>query len=416
LMKLLKKTSRTYLLISASAFLVAGMIIYFVLSFILEEELNENLRSDIKSIVISIEKDKSIPHYYPFVEVRNVPGQTPGPFRVTDTLIFDKKEKEKIQFRQISTIKSIQGETYLIIVRDALLEKSDLLMIIGVAIGLVFVLLNITLYLINRKLSLEIWKPFYNTLDKLKKFSPDDPVFKLTEESEIDEFAEMKNALESLTSKVISDYQALKRFSEDASHEIQTPLAVIQSRLETLLQNPGITKDQADLITSAYTSVQRISKLTQTLLLLTRIANDQFPDKVRANMSELLEEKITLFEDQIKSKSLTINKEIKHGFILETNFFLAESMVMNLFGNAVKHSLKGGTINICLRENYLEISNTGTALSEPSEKIFDRFYKADKSSGSNGLGLAIVKEICKLNKWEVTYLYVHDQHKFKVQF
>jgi two-component system, OmpR family, sensor kinase len=415
-MKLLKKTSRTYLIVSASAFIVAGLIIYFVLSFILEEEMNENLRSDIKSIARTIDKDKSLPHYYPFVEVKKVDGQTPGPYRVIDTLIFDKKEKEKILFRQISSVKSIQGETYLIVVREALLEKSDLLMIIGVAIGLVFVLLNITLYLINRKLSLEIWKPFYNTLDKLKKFSPDDQFFKLTEESEIDEFVEMKNTLENLTSKVISDYQSLKRFSEDASHEIQTPLAVIQSRLEALLQYPGITKDQADLIKSAYTSVQRISKLTQTLLLLTKIANDQFPEKARVNMSELLEEKISLFEDHIKSKSLIINKDTGHGFILETNFFLAESMVMNLFGNAVKHSSKEGTINISLRDNHLEISNTGSPLSVPQEKLFERFYKVDKSSGSHGLGLAIVKEICKLNKWEVTYLYVNDQHKFIVQF
>lgn len=415
-MKLLKKTSRTYLIVSASAFIVAGLIIYFVLSFILEEEMNENLRSDIKSIVRTIDKDKTIPHYYPFVEVKKVQGHSPGPYRVIDTLIFDKKEKEQIPFRQISSVKSIQGETYLIIVRDALLEKSDLLMIIGVAIGLVFVLLNITLYLINRKLSLEIWKPFYNTLDKLRKFSPDDPSFNLTDNSEIDEFAEMKNTLEGLTSKVISDYQSLKRFSEDASHEIQTPLAVIQSRLEALVQHPDITKDQADLIKSAYTSVQRISKLTQTLLLLTKIANDQFPEKVRVNMSELLQEKITLFEDHIKSKSLTVNKQVAEGFMLETNFFLAESLVMNLIGNAVKHTSKDGTITINLNENHLEISNTGSPLSVPPEKLFERFFKADKSTGSHGLGLAIVKEICKLNKWEVTYLYVNDQHKFIVQF
>lgn len=415
-MKLLKKTSRTYLLISASAFIVAGLIIYFVLSFILDEELNENLRSDIKSISRTIEKDKSIPHYYPFVEVKKVTVQPPEPARVVDTLIFDKKEKEEIPFRQISSVKFIQGETYLIIVRDALMEKSDLLMIIGVAIGLVFVLLNITLYLINRKLSLEVWKPFYNTLDKLKDFTPDVPVFKLQEDSEIDEFNEMKNTLENLTSKVMSDYQALKRFSEDASHEIQTPLAVIQSRLESLLQHPGITKDQAGLIKSAYTSVQRISKLTRTLLLLTRIANDQFPEKIRVNMSELLEEKIVLFEDHIKGKTLTVKKEIEHGIILETNFFLAESMVMNLLGNTVKHCTNESSISVVLSADHLEISNTGLPLAVPTEKIFERFYKADKSSDSHGLGLAIVKEICKLNKWEVIYLYVNDQHKFVVRF
>jgi signal transduction histidine kinase len=91
-------------------------------------------------------------------------------------------------------------------------------------------------------------------------------------------------------------------------------------------------------------------------------------------------------------------------------------MVMNLIGNAVKHSSKEGTITISLHENHLEISNTGSPLSVPSEKIFERFFKVDKSTGSHGLGLAIVKEICKLYKWEVNYSYLNDQHKFTVKF
>jgi signal transduction histidine kinase len=415
-MELLKKTNRNYLIISASAFIVAGLIIFFVLSFIFEDQLNEKLKSDLENIIRNIEKDNSVPYYYPFVEVKKDSGLTTRPIITIDTLIFDDTEKESVPFRQISSVRSIRGDFYLIVVRDTLLEKSDLLMIIGFVIGLVFILLNITLYFINRKLSLKIWKPFYNTLDNLKEFSPDDPVFNLSDAGEIDEFKELNKTLQALTSKVITDYQSLKRFSEDASHEIQTPLAVIQSKLETLIQNPELKKDQAELIKSAYISVQRISKLTQTLLLLTKIANDQFPEKSNVDLSQLLEEKMELFSDHIKSKDLIIKKEIEPGIYTETNFFLAESMVMNLIGNAVKHSDNEGIINITLWKNHLEISNAGKPLTVPSAKLFERFYKIDISTGSYGLGLAIVSEICKLNKWIINYEYSDYQHKFKVSF
>jgi two-component system, OmpR family, sensor kinase len=415
-MKLLRKTNRTYLLISASAFIVAGVIIYFVLSMLIEHQLRERLESDMHSIIQTIVKDNTIPKYYPFIEIRKVSSKTERSVSVKDTTIYDNAEHESVPYRQVSSVKYINGEMYLIIVRDTLLEKSDMLMIIVIVIGLVFLLLNLSLYFINRKLSINIWKPFYDTLDRLKGFSPDGPQLKLQIENEIDEFTELNRTLENLTMKVVSDYQSLKRFTEDASHEMQTPLAVLQSKLETLLQLPDIKKDQAELIKSAYTSVQRISKLIQTLLLLTKIANDQFPEKSRVNISDLLEEKIKLFSDHIENKSLIVEKSIENGLTLEANFFLTESLLMNLIGNAVKHSDKEGKINIALKEGYLKISNEGQALAVPPEKLFERFYKVDKSTISQGLGLAIVKEICRLNRWEIEYEYQNSQHNFIIRF
>ena len=151
-------------------------------------------------------------------------------------------------------------------------------------------------------------------------------------------------------------------------------------------------------------------------MLLTKIANDQFPEKKAVNLSELLDEKIKLFEDHIIEKSLILKKEIEPDCILETNFFLAESFVINLIGNAVKHSIAGGIINIKLDKSHLEISNPGKPLSVPASKLFDRFFKSDKSSDSYGLGLAIVKEICNLNKWEIKYEYENYLHKVIVKF
>jgi signal transduction histidine kinase len=415
-MKLLQKTNRAYFLVSGSAFLIAGVVFYFVISFFFKDQLNEKLHHDIRNITRSIKKNGAIPNYYPFIEIREVSKQPEQTYKTTDTLIFNVFENRNIPFRQISLISVINGKEYFIAARDTLIEEDDLLEVIAITTGLVFVLLLAGLYFINRKLSMKIWQPFYKTLDELKEFSHDKPGFRLSSESDLYEFTELNKTLEKLTKKVISDYQSLKRFTEDASHEIQTPLAVIQSKLETLMQYPDLEKDQAELINSAYVYTLRISKLTQTLLLLTKIANDQFPDKKSINMAGLIGEKIQMFEDNILGKSLKLSKEIDPECILETNFFLAESLILNLIGNAVKHNVDNGEINIKLEKAYLEISNSGETLPVSPLKLFDRFYKTNMSSDSPGLGLAIVKEICRLNKWEISYVFEKNMHKVVVNF
>ncbi len=415
-MKLLQKTNRTYLIVSATAFIIAGVVFYFVVSFFFRDQLNEKLLHDIENITGTIKKSGTIPDYYPFFEIREVSKQLEQSFKTTDTLIFDAFENKNITYRQISLITVINNKEYFIAARDTLIEEDDLVQLISIVTGLVFILLLVSLYFINRKLSMKIWEPFYKTLDQLKEFSYDKPGFCLTSESDLYEFIELNKTLDKLTRKVISDYQSLKRFTEDASHEIQTPLAVIQSKLETLMQDPDLKSNQAELINSSYVYTLRISKLTQTLLLLTKIANDQFPDKKSVNMAELIGEKIKMFEDPVFEKSLKLSLEINSGCILETNFFLAESLIINLIGNAVKHNIKNGVLNIKLDKAHLEISNSGEALPVAPMNLFDRFYKTNMSSDSPGLGLAIVKEICRLNKWVVCYVFENNLHKLTVKF
>ncbi|MEI6050074.1 MAG: HAMP domain-containing sensor histidine kinase [Bacteroidota bacterium] len=415
-MRLLQKTSRAYFLVSLSAFVIAGVVIYVALSFIFKDQLDEKLLTDIENAKHTIERGGNLPNFYPFIEAKEVLGQSETAYETLDTLIFDTGENEKLLYRQLSQLASISGKQYLITARDTFLEEGDLLITIAIVTTSVFILLLFSMYFINRKLSLIIWRPFYKTLDELREFSYDKPGYRLSSGSQLEEFSELNNSLEKLTQKVISDYQSLKRFTEDASHEIQTPLSVIQSKLETLMQHPDLKKDQADLINSAYVYTLRISKLTRTLLLLTKISNDQFPEKSAINLSEIVDEKIKLFEDSIIEKSLVINKEIDPECIKESNFFLAESLIVNLIGNAIKHCSEGGMVTIRLNKNNFEISNPGKQLSVPASKLFDRFYKVDRSSDSHGLGLAIVKEICNLNKWDIVYEFEGGLHKVRVKF
>ena len=415
-MKLLKKKNRTYLVISGTAFIIAGAITYFVLSTLLKEQLNEKLIYDIENVKRIIERNGVLPDYYPFIETRESAGQSEGSYEKKDTLIYDANEDDKVDFRQISLVYSINGKKYYIAARNELFENSDLLATIVLVIGSVFILLLISLYFINKKLSLNIWQPFYKTLDELKEFSYDSAVFRLSSVSQVDEFIELNKTLENLTNKVISDYQSLKRFTEDASHEIQNPIAIIQSKLETLLQYPELNKEQAELIKYTYSSAIKISKLTQTLLLLTKIANDQFPIKTDVNIGELINEKIKFFDDHISEKVLIVNKEIDPECIKRINVFLAESLVVNLIGNSVKHCISGGKIDIKLDKSHLIISNSGSPLPVESSELFERFFKINKSSDSHGLGLSIVRGICTLNQWEIRYEYGNNQHKFIIKF
>jgi signal transduction histidine kinase len=415
-MKLLRKTSGTYLIISGSVFVIAGIVIYLVISLFFKGQLDEKLLSDRMTVIRNIEKYGSVPSFYPFIEVKGLSDQPERSVEFSDTIIFDINENENVPFRQVSSVVSINSRCYLIIARDTLIEKSDMLMTITISLVACFILLYTSLYFINKRFSLKIWQPFYNTLADLRRFSYADHEFSLSPAGDIDEFAELNITLYGLTSKVISDYQSLKRFTEDASHEIQSPLAVIQSKLESLMQYRDLTEPQADLIKSAYSSVQRISKLAQALLLLTKIANNQFPEKRQVNVSEMLEEKLKLFEDQINSKSLTLRKEIEPECNIETNLFLLESLIMNLAGNAVRHTSKGGVISIKLDRKRFEIWNSGFPFSFHPDKLFERFFKANPSTESLGLGLSIVREICSLNKWKVSYAYDNEGHRFTVTF
>ncbi len=415
-MRLIEKTGRTYFRISLVALIISGSIVYFTLSYVFRRALNENLLSDIESVSRTIEEKNSIPSYYPFIEVKTVEGQLSPGTRISDTLIFDRDEQESIPFRQISSERSINGKIYRITARDPLPENSDLALTIAAVTGIVLILLLLILYMVNRNLSLRIWRPFYRILADLKRFSFNDRDFSFSPAGELEEFNELKNDLETLTGKIINDYLMLKRFTGDASHEIQTPLAVIQSKLETLMQFPEIMDKHYEIINSAYTQTLRVSRLARTLLLLTKISNDQFPDKQIVNLSDIAEEKINFLIVSYNEKKLTVHKDICREVKKETNTFLAESLIMNLLTNAFRHSSKYATIGIILDENEMIIYNSGLPLTIDTEKLFDRFFKGDKSSSSHGLGLAIVKEICSVNNWDVRYNYENDRHNFIVSF
>jgi Signal transduction histidine kinase len=416
MMKLLQKTNRAYFILSASAFAVAGLVTYLVLSLFLESQLNEKLSDTKDHLIKTIELSGVVYNDPPYIEVKEEPASSEIKDFYSDTILFDTSEKESVPFRLLTGTTLINGKNYKIIIRNTLIEKSDFLLTIILTTGSVFLLLLLSLYFINKKLSRKIWSPFYSILDELKKFSPENASFALMTSGGIEEFEELKITMNKLTAKVISDYQVLKRFTEDASHEIQTPLSIVQSRIESLIQEPDLTEMQAAQIQSAYSASVRLSRLTRSMLFLARIENRQYPESEKIDLESIIRNQAELFSEAIREKSLSVEIHSDSVCSLNANAFLTESLVQNLLGNAIKHTFGNRSIVIELKQRSFEISNYGAPLQVEPRKLFDRFYKASSLSDSFGLGLSIVLEICKAYNWHITYTVENNLHKVSVKF
>jgi two-component system sensor histidine kinase QseC len=152
------------------------------------------------------------------------------------------------------------------------------------------------------------------------------------------------------------------------------------------------------------------------MLLISKIENRQFEDIEDTNFSQIVNIQIELLKDFIEAKSLVVVKNIDNNFIIKANYFLSESLAINLLGNAVKHSTNEGNILVELANNSFKITNTGTDLNVPAEKLFERFYKINMASDSSGLGLSIVKKICEVSNWKITYKADSSLHIVTVTF
>jgi two-component system, OmpR family, sensor kinase len=415
-MKLLQKTNRYYLLFTAIFLLIAGVFLYFMMTSMLNEETTEKLLANKIRITKQIERGKEITQLPPVIEVKQLNSLRKMQLTIKDTILFDPIEGEPELFREIRSVETINKKTYLITLRQVILQADDYYNTIGLTIAIAMLLLLLGLLFINRGISRKLWSPFYQNLESLKSFSLRDEKALDLQPSNITEFRELNLAIQNLTEKVRLDYQSQKQFSENASHEIQTPLAIIRTKMEILIQSENFSQDQTKLMQDIYESANRLSKLNQSLLLITKIENRQFSRLESISLRQMLETQLEHFEEFIQVKNLTINRQLQTDVQLEADPVLIGILLSNLLGNAIKHNINGGTITIELQNNRLTISNTGNPLNIPAEKLFGRFQKAGTSTDSIGLGLSIVKQICDSYAIDLSYSCTDRVHTLSLVF
>ena len=332
---------------------------------------------------------------------------------IADTKDFSEKQNRTISYRQLQQVVDIGGIPYLIIIRQSQEQKAALVTDITRIMLFVFAGLFAATLLFNWVISKQLWAPFRHSLSKIRSVELQKMEAVHFGETSTKEFNELNTSLNFMTNKMHRDYVNMKEFTENAAHEMQTPIAVAQSKLELLLQYRNLSEEQVESIMQATDVLSRLSKLNQGLLLLAKIENNQYATTETISLTEVTKKYLRLFDEFIKEKELTIKTSFEDAFTLKLHPLLADSLITNLLGNAIKYNYAKGSIEITITEDDYTISNTSHLPPIPSNKLFSRLNnQKGASENSNGLGLAIVKKIADVNKLVIDYVDSNDRHQF----
>lgn len=324
---------------------------------------------------------------------------------------------EAVQAKQPIPANDLEEDVF----KGIMIQFALIALILGVA-------LVVTLQIINKRL----WHSFDETLQTIESFRLEDQQVPSFPKTRIKEFARLNKAITRLIEGNIKSYRMQKEFTENASHELQTPLAVFQSKLDILLQqSDNITESQAAIIQDLYEMTGRLSRLNRNLLLLAKMENNQFSKKEEVDVVEVINQLLPFLESlagnltikthfDLSKKKIENNSKPKkeESLVVPANRSLLESLLNNLIVNAVRHNKPNGKITITLTQDSLIVSNTSAEKALDANLIFNRFYRPSEKTKGNGLGLAIVKAVCDYHDWKITYRYFEEtnQHQFEVKF
>lgn len=416
-MKLSVHYNRTNILITVTLLIIGAVIYFFAINYIARNQLDADLSEEIEEVVDYVSINHKLPRQVDFDEDQTVFIKTDQQYiqpRFFDTVYVNPKEKEAEPGRAVESIIRVNGSYYKTIITVSRESTEYLLQFVGViTLGLMVGLL-LVLFLANRYFLNGLWKPFYALLHQIKSFNiSDEKSFKLTNQR-VDEFVELSTAINSMSARVHNDYQNLKHFTDNASHEMLTPLAVITSKLDILIQNEKLPPEIYEQIEDIYTATGKLSRLNQTLLLLTKIENNLIDGSEPMDMSILLSEKIKQFQELITAKNIYVTEKLVTKKIFASKY-LIDVLLNNLISNAIWHNKHNGQLTITINDKEMLFQNTGNPIALNNETIFERFKKGSKSEGT-GLGLALADNICKFYGWEISYELQGDMHSFKITF
>ncbi|NHN24981.1 HAMP domain-containing histidine kinase [Flavobacterium jejuense] len=417
-MKLINKTSRYYILLTLPVLLASALFCYWFMLHELGESSESLLISRVKVIENHLIKGDSL-ILAVFQEnnelyIKEIDTNVTIPQKITDTLIYSKIQKEYISNKILQKSIQIDTKNYFIKVWKSSLEFDEILEIIFYVFISILVLLLLTIVYINIRISKIIWAPFFHTVSSIKNFKVSDKNALQFQDTSISEFQELNKSIEMMTEKMVLDYSNQKKFTENASHEFQTPLAIIKSKVDLLLQSKNINENEMKLLASIDDTANRLSKINKSLLLLSKIENGQFENNKKIDIRPIIDKIIFQKEDLILSKNIFIENTIESNFSLLLNEELAYILLSNLIQNAIRHNLTNGKIILTTRGETLVISNTSIEKELDQSLIFERFVKKSNDQKSLGLGLSLVKEIADLNTIAIEYSYTNELHFFKL--
>jgi signal transduction histidine kinase len=420
-MRLLLRTSFYYILVTFLVFSIGSIILYNIFLNEIQRETDLYLVERFHTVLNTLKTEHTnnpLNGYKLHIDTLDYVPEKIGreSFAFSDTLVMHQYLRRMENNRKMTGIVKVNDAYLRLTLYDVIVESDDIMDGVFNSLWRLFLFLGIVMVITSFLISRNIFKPFNKTLQQIRGFNIKELRPLKLEHSHTHEFNQMNEFIEQMTEKVNRDYRNLKEFSENASHEIQTPLSIAKGKLELLLQSNDLDEKKMTMIESAYKSIDHISKLGSSLTLLSKIENMEFSEGQRCVLSDMLKRSLQDFEELYKMKQIAVEVDIQDDVEVQNNPELLKILINNLLTNALRHNFKGGRIKIKLNHSELAITNTGEKLQIPPEQLFERFKKDRQTEGSLGLGLAIVRKICDISGYTIHYDYQDEWHSIQVNF
>lgn len=395
---------------------------YFVIMHEIDDETNDSLENYKEIIIKTVLADSTLLHdhvdimtkYY----IREVPESEADLDKdeFFDSTTYIEIEMEDEPVRVLRTwFMTADRKYYELTIETSTLEKEDMAEAIFVSIIILYVSLLCCILLVSHFVFKSSFRPLYTLVKWLKEYRPGKQQAPLINQTKVEEFKILNQAIQTATNRSTEMYNQQKQFVENASHELQTPLAICMNKLELLSENPDCTEEQLSEIAGINHTLRGIIKMNKSLLLLSRIDNKQFPDTSEIDFNKLINKYLPDFEDMYEYKNIHVTYTETGTLIYTMNESLASTLLSNLLKNAFIHNIENGSIAISVTGRTLTISNSSESTGLNEATLFNRFEKQTHKKESTGLGLAIVKSIISIYGIDIKYEY-NGLHKFILTF
>jgi signal transduction histidine kinase len=423
-MKLLNKTT-IYTSITTVLLLLTGtIIVYRLILKKIDHEDTEHLVIDKRKVIQLLQKGKPPIHFRSNIgekiSIEEIPVQTLNGNVFKDYSVENGAEEgegeEELTVRELTCQTKIEDICYEIKITRSLSEGREIRQYITSTVIFFLIFSLAILFVLNMIISRRIWAPFYNTMAFIKQWSIKENIPVRFKHTSIDEFNELNTTVNGLIKKIKEDYSNLKEFTENISHETQTPLAIISTKIELLMQEINYSEHQKKLLSQSYESVQRLKKLNETLITLTRIENNQFAEIKTIDLSDEIRSRLTELGDFIDAKKIHLQLDLVP-VKKDINPIVLAILLNNLLINSIKHNLPSdGFIHIHLDQQGVSIKNSALTKEIDRKHVFERFKSYSTNPDSIGLGLSIIKKITDILSWKIAYRYKDNTHEFEIRW
>ena len=414
-MNLVSKTNTYYLIFLAFLFPIMVTVDYYLIQYIVNSEVEEILLHESERINFHLAKEGTFPASNYLFETTPVSGDFEPPSKFKDTLFYEAYADKHIPYRTYEFAAQVNGQKVRVSLKHVLLEINELILLLFATTTLILLVLVTGLFFINQKIYHWAWNPFFKNLSKLKDYdvTQKNPIH--LKPSSIQEFEELNKVVTSLMDQVKKDFQNLKEFNQNISHEIQTPLAIIRNKMVLLLESQNLDSKELQWVQAVYQETNKLSKIEKSLTLISRIENQEFKRLDSVDVRLLIENIMNNMIEMISFKKLKVKTNL-NPVKVKCDLVLADILFTNLIKNAVQHNHEGGSIEMLLNEEKFEIINTGDESLIETAQLFNRFQKGNSSKESLGLGLAINQRICELYGFRLDYDRQGQIHTFSLFF